>query len=129
MRIATQIEREQIDQYLILSESDLFSEWGRQIVAQSGEDDQYLGIFDDLEELGRKTFQSVELELRDQLCVKWKLCEKIDNNTLSDFSNLVVTLADVLVATSTHVPLPTLLIATTIVKIGVREFCGCQAKH
>ncbi len=75
-------------------------------------------------EAGKKKFQELMPQLRRKLCLEWELCQKIDDPVLNDQINLVIAIGDVICAL--HSIIPPNLIATLIVKMGVRAFCSCS---
>jgi len=75
-------------------------------------------------EAGKKKFQELIPQLHKKICGEWELCKKIDDPVLNDQINLVVAIGDVICALIGIIP-PN-LIATLIVKMGVRAFCSCS---
>ena len=73
---------------------------------------------------GRRVFQQMRAQLHQCLCVEWNLCQKLEDAALKDTTNLVVVLGDAL--STAVVGVPPILIASLLVKIGVRVFCGCS---
>jgi hypothetical protein len=119
IRPIDQLERETIEEYLSLDESLLYS-----LVAPyvSGENVAY--TFPEQIKDGKKWFRELEPHLRQKLCQEWELCKKLDDPVLSDQVNLVIAVADV-VCTLIHV-IPPNLIASILVKMGLRTFCHCS---
>ncbi len=74
-------------------------------------------------EAGKKVFDELKPSLYEKVCVDWDCCKKIDNPGLQDDINLVASIADILAAITFG--LPPFVIATLLVKIGLRRFCKC----
>lgn len=112
--------REEIEQYLFLDEDDLYS-------LLSAYSDKYKGVFfspEGQKEAGKEEFQTLSKPLYQQICQKWKLCEKIDDPVLADNVNLVVAIADIIAPLA--IGFPPFVIASILVKIGLRKFCNCS---
>jgi hypothetical protein len=74
-------------------------------------------------EAGKRAFAKLESVLHTQLCDEWGLCAKLKDESVKDATNVVVIIGDVIAA---HVVgLPPFLIASLLVKIGLRQFCKC----
>jgi hypothetical protein len=115
-------EREEIENYLFLDEELLYS----LIPAYAPEYDNTRFSPHGQTAAGRKIFQSMQQELYNLLCKEWKLCKQLDDPTLQDTTQLVVLIGDLI--STTAVGIPPFLIASILVKIGVREFCNCGRK-
>lgn len=111
-------EHEVIEEYLSLDESLLYS----LIPPYTGE--RVLYTLPGQIEAGKKKFLELIPQLQQKLCVDWELCKKIDDPVLNDQISLVVAIGDVICALVGVIP-PN-LIATLIIKMGVRAFCSCS---
>ena len=122
IRAISQLEQEEISNYLALDEELLYSlippylpEYQNTVFAPEGQITA-----------GKKTFKSMEKQLHKKLCKQWKLCKRIDDPTFEDTTKLIVLIGDVIATPAVGVP--PFLIASIVVKIGVREFCNCKRK-
>jgi len=109
-------DRARIGKYLQLDEEQLYS-----VLASNLEN----VLFDPAGQraAGRQIFEKLQATLRTRLCDEWGLCTKLDDESVKDATNVVVIIGDVIAA---HVGgLPPFLIASLLVKIGVRRFCKC----
>ncbi|GHP01033.1 hypothetical protein KSF_110800 [Reticulibacter mediterranei] len=111
-------ERELIEDYLSLDESLLYS-----LIPPYIEEGVLYTLPGQIDS-GKKTFQELIPRLQKKICQEWELCKKIDDPVLNDQINLVVAIGDVICALVGIIP-PN-LIATLIVKMGVRAFCSCS---
>ena len=118
LRDATAEERNEIDKYLQLDEEYLYS-----LIPPHLESDIFYD-FNGQIEAGKKAFTAMETTIQTRLCDDWELCNKIDDPHLADITNLVVVIGDVLSTTVSG--LPPFLVASLLVKTGLRKFCGCQ---
>ena len=73
---------------------------------------------------GKSYFDSIHDRLQQTICHEWDLCTKIADPRWDDGVQLVAALGDVVAAVTVGVP--PLLIASLVVKIGVRSFCACS---
>jgi len=115
-------EREEIENYLFLDEDNLYS-----LLPQY--DSEYKGAYFSPEgqrAAGKKLFQSLQEQLNEKLCKEWDMCKKISDPIFEDSMKLVIVIGDVIA--TTVIMLPPILIATILVKIGVRKFCHCSEK-
>ncbi len=63
-------------------------------------------------------------KLHEKICGEWRLCDKIEDVVhFKDAVNLVVVVGDAISAVT--VGIPPVLVASLLVKIGLRKFCGC----
>lgn len=75
------------------------------------------------QETGKHIFINVQTSLHARLCDEWDLCAKLNNENVKDAADVVIVVGDVIAA---HVVgLPPFLIASLLVKIGLRKFCKC----
>jgi hypothetical protein len=112
-------DRERIAKYLQLDEEHLYS------VLASHAEELRGTVFDPAgqQKAGRRVFEKLEEGLRTRLCDEWGLCAKLETADLKDATNLVVLIGDVI---AVHVGgLPPFLVASLLVKIGLRRFCRC----
>ena len=109
-------DRARIGKYLQLDEDQLYS-----VLASITE----TGVFDPAGQraAGKRTFARLEVTLHTRLCDEWGLCDKLKDESVKDATNVVVIIGDVI---ATHLGgLPPFLIASLLVKIGLRHFCKC----
>jgi hypothetical protein len=118
IRSIDQEERETIEEYLSLDESLLYS-----LIPPYVSEGTVYTLPGQIES-GKKWFRELEPRLRQKLCQEWDLCKKIDDPALSDQVNLVIAIADI-ICTFVHV-IPPNLIASILVKMGLRAFCHCS---
>lgn len=111
-------EREIIEEFLSLDESLLYS-----LIPPYVEEGVLYTLPGQIE-AGKKKFQELMPQLHKKICQEWELCKKIDDPVLNDQINLVVAIGDVVCALVGIIP-PN-LIATLLVKMGVRAFCSCS---
>ena len=118
-KIAETKERERIEKYLKLdlpslcSLIPLFSE--DMLFAPSGQISR-----------GEQLLEELKPALRRLLCRKWRLCEKIPGDMDMDEVELIATIAEVIAPLVYKIP--PALIATILLKLGIRKFCGCEGK-
>jgi len=74
------------------------------------------------EKAGREIFESLRSALHQRVCVDWDLPSKLDDPVAQDAVGLTVAVADVV--SSLTLGVPPFLIATILVKIGIRQFCS-----
>lgn len=117
-----QPEREEIEMYLTLDEEQLYS----LIPPYMTEYDSILFSPTGQINAGKRAFQSFDQQLKETLCKEWKLCKKLDDPVYQDTVSLVVVIGDAL--STAIVGIPPILIASILVKIGVRTFCACTKK-
>ena len=120
LREISDSERKEIEGYLRLGEDDLYallssaaSEGGGHVFSEPGQ-----------ESGGRQAFEDLQEFLHNQLCQEWNLCAKIDDPVLSDNINLATAIADALAPFL--IGFPPFVIASILIKIGVRKFCQCS---
>ena len=68
------------------------------------------------------------LNVQHELCHNWRWCERLAANEHKNETQMAFVAADYLIHESTfyHHAFPT-LVAATVVKIGVEDFCGCKS--
>lgn len=117
LRDSTAEERKQIEKYLQLDEAYLYS-----LIPPYLEPG---GIYDFQGQVsaGKRLFESMQSSIRARLCEEWALCAKIDHPSFKDATNIVVVIGDVLSTTISGIP--PFLVASLLVKIGLRKFCEC----
>ena len=120
IRDINEAERQEIAKYLMLDEQWLYSlippylpEYERAFFESEGQI-----------KAGRKKFEEMRQNLHEVICEDFDICRKIDDPVLNDTLNLVVVIGDVISATI--VGIPPFLLASIVVKIGVRNFCNCE---
>ncbi len=109
-------DRARIEKYLHLDSEQLYSLIGSY---KEGV------IFDPAgqREAGREMFAELEGPIQAKLCGEWDLCARLESENVKDATNVVVIVGDVI---ASHVTgLPPFLIASLLVKIGLRRFCKC----
>jgi hypothetical protein len=114
-------EREEIEKYLMLDDSWLYSlippylpEYKHTEFAPEGQI-----------EAGKNKFQELKQRLYVKICKEWDICKKIDHPMFDDELNLVVVIGDAISTVSMSIP--PFLIASIILKIGLRKFCDCPS--
>ena len=115
-------EHEEIENYLSLDEDMLYS-----LLPQY--DAQYDGQYfspDAQISAGKQIFQSLQEKLNQKICIEWDMCKKINDPVFEDSLKLVIVIGDAIATKILMVP--PILIASILVKIGVRSFCHCSAK-
>lgn len=120
LRKISELEREEIEEYLFLDEDELYS-----LIPSYF--DKYKGTFfspDGQKKAGIKEFQALRGVIYDKLCQEWGLCNKIDDPVLADNINLVTAIADII--SPFLIGFPPFVIASILVKIGIRKFCNCS---
>jgi hypothetical protein len=115
----SQRDRELIGRYLRLDEETLYSVLAAQAEGLRG----YVFDAAGQKAAGKRIFNELKAGLRTRLCDEWHLCAKLDDASLKDATNLVVVVGDVVSAGVTGVP--PFLVASLLVKIGLRQFCKC----
>lgn len=113
-------EKEEIENYLFLDEDILYS-----LLPQY--DSQYdATVFspDGQTNAGKQIFQSLREKLDQKICKEWDMCKKINDPVFEDSMKLVIVIGDALATTVLMVP--PILIASILVKIGIRSFCHCS---
>lgn len=113
--------REEIEQYLFLDEDDLYSLIPAYCEKYKGTAFSPCGQ----EEAGKKEFQALIKPLYNQVCQQWGLCQKIDEPVFADNVNLVVAIADFIAPIV--IGFPPFVIASILVKMGLRKFCDCRS--
>ena len=111
-------ERETIEEYLSLDEDLLYS-----LIPPYIEEGTRYTLPGQIAS-GKKWFRELEPRLRQKLCEEWELCKKLDDPVLADQVNLVIAVADVICALVQIIP-PN-LIASLLIKMGLRTFCRCS---
>jgi hypothetical protein len=113
-------ERERVEKYLLLGEDQLFSLIPHYLP------DYKEAVFSPIgqREVGREWFAGVRGRLEQRLCREWQLCEKLDDPTFDDVGKLVIVVGDTVATVVAGVP--PVLVASLIVRIGVRRFCDCR---
>lgn len=76
--------------------------------------------------IGKDEFEETRSELREFLCERWALCDKLSNPKWDDPINLVAAIADAISAQSLN-GIPPFVIGVLLFKIGLRAFCGCES--
>ena len=112
-------EHEEITKYLMLDENMLYS----LIPPYFPEYEGTLFTMEGQIDAGREKFQTLRPRLRVKICEEWELCKKIDDSILQDEVNLVIAIADILSTITTGIP--PFLVASILVRIGLRNFCNC----
>jgi hypothetical protein len=110
-------DRSRIGKYLQLDEDQLYS-----VLATYTDKNS---VFDPAGQraAGKRAFARLEATLHARLCDEWGLCARLKEESVKDATNVVVIIGDVIAA---HVVgLPPFLIASLLVKIGLRQFCKC----
>ena len=75
---------------------------------------------------GQAKHQNYESYLQQIICGQWRLCNQVNNAYFENPTHLIVAIADLIMASDLPIPIPALLVATTIVKGGARKFCRCR---
>ncbi|MDF2434100.1 MAG: hypothetical protein JWP44_3731 [Mucilaginibacter sp.] len=122
LRKVSDEEKEQIKKLLSLDEDRLFS-------LLPHYDDSYTEVFFMTEgeiKAGKKVFEKLSNTIKHKVCNEWKACQKIKDSSFDDEIVLVAALGDV-IATAI-IKVPPFIIATLLIKIGVRNFCNCNSK-
>jgi hypothetical protein len=112
-------DRERIEKYLQLDEKHLYSVLATHAEELRGKIYDPAGQQAD----GKRVFEGLEAGLRTRLCDEWGLCAKLEDASVKDATNLVVIIGDVIAARV--IGLPPFLVASLLVKIGLRRFCKC----
>jgi|ERR1700730_11191565 hypothetical protein len=110
--------RKEIIEYLSLEEEDFYPILGAYSAAQGTLFSPRGQI-----EAGKRYFSSIRHDLHQKICVEWNLCAKIADPRWGDGVQLAAVLGDIV--STVAVGVPPLIIASLIVKIGVRSFCSC----
>jgi hypothetical protein len=121
-RVPSESERERIRKYLSLDEESLYSLLPLYL-------DEYAGTAfspEGQQEAGRSAFRQRRARIHQSLCRDWQLCRKIDHPAFTDTINLVVVVGDAIATAVSGIP--PILVASLLVKIGLRSFCGCQPR-
>jgi len=116
-------ERKEITDYLSLDIDQLYSLIGASERYDSEPD--ISGWVDNIQ-IGKELFKKLENSIHQKICVEWQICRKLDNPEFQDLANLVVEIAVIIAGIGTKIPL--LVIASLIVKIGVRKFCNSHSE-
>lgn len=116
MREITDEERTTIETYLSHTEDMLYAE-----LAPPQRD-----LFTDLQvaaKAGQQEFERHRQKLYQRICVQEDICTKLGNPELSDKINLIIAIGDIVAASA--IGIPPFIVATLIVRMGVRKFCQC----
>lgn len=122
IRKIDETEQKEIEKYLMLDETMLYSLIPPYLPEYRGT----LFTFNGQIEAGRKKFRAMQQQLYVIICKEWELCKKIDDDVSQDKYNLVIAIGDVI--STIAVGIPPCLIASILVKMGLREFCNCPHK-
>lgn len=112
-------ERERAERYLLLDEEQLYP----LIPPYLTEYDHTRFSPDGQREAGRTWFEAIRGSLEQKLCDEWRMCRTIGRPEFADAAALVVVIGDAIATTVAGVP--PVLVATIIVRMGVRRFCDC----
>lgn len=74
-------------------------------------------------EAGATWFAAQRTRLEARVCDDWQMCKAIDDPRFEDAAKLVVVIGDAVAAAVTGVP--PVLVASIIVRMGLRNFCNC----
>ena len=114
-------ERERAEKFLRLDEDQLYSliptyldEYRETSFSPSGQ-----------REAGMTWFAAVRLSLEHKVCEEWQMCKRINDPNFQDVTNLVLVIGDAV--TTVIAGVPPFLVASIIVRIGVRNFCSCSS--
>ena len=77
-----------------------------------------------LQNLGRRRFADLRMSLYRRICLEAQFCSKLDDPQINDAVTLVSTLADVIASSTIGVPVPAIVLASLIVRMGIRKFCS-----
>lgn len=80
-------------------------------------------VFKDIAINGKNYLKSIEGQLYNKVCIEWNCCERLSNTDYSDDIELIAAIADAIA--SVTIGFPPALIATILVKKGLRQFCRC----
>ena len=116
-------EREAIENYLYLDEEQLYSLLPQYDAAYNN---TYFSP-DGQQATGKKIFDNLKQRLKQKICNEWSMCKKINDPVFEDSLKLAIVIGDA-IATSL-IMLPPVLIASIILKIGLRKFCSCSDKN
>ena len=119
IRPIDQTERAQVQKYLMLDEALLYSLIPPYLPEHRGTAFAPKGQV----AAGRKKVDEIRGKLHEKICGEWQLCDKIEDAAFKDAVNLVVVVGDAISAVT--VGIPPVLVASLLVKIGLRKFCGC----
>ncbi len=120
IRDVSESEREEIEEYLFLDDNDLYS----LLPAYS---EKYKGTVFAPEgqiKAGKEEFKGIQRSVHSKICLEWQFCQKADDALLGDYINLVVVIADLIAPVVMQ--FPPFIIASILVKIGIRKFCNCS---
>jgi hypothetical protein len=76
---------------------------------------------------GQALLEDLKPVLRESLCNAWQLCEKIQDEADVDEVALIATIAEVISPVVHNIPAT--LVATILVKLGLRNFCDCPIEN
>lgn len=114
-------ERERAEKFLLLDEDQLYSLIPPYL-------DEYQGTSfapEGQREAGRTWFAAVRGRLEHKLCEEWQMCKMLGDANFQDATNLVLVIGDAVTTVTTGVP--PFLVSSIIVRMGVRNFCGCSS--
>jgi hypothetical protein len=120
IRHPTDKEKFEIEYYLRLDETDLHSLYKLYLQPESS---RSVFVF----KQGRHP--NYEPYLQQLICGQWGLCNQLNDLYFEDRTDLIVAIANVIMASDISIPVPALLIATTIVKGGAHKFCRCRGLY
>ncbi|MCY7275906.1 MAG: hypothetical protein LH702_19750 [Phormidesmis sp. CAN_BIN44] len=115
--------KQEIEEYLSLDENLLYS-----LIPPYLEEGRLYSPEGQIEE-GKRKFDELKPSLYENICINWDCCSKIDAPALQDNINLIATLADIVAVASSSIGIPPFIIATILVKIGLRRFCKCRERN
>ena len=120
LKVVEDAEKRRIEKYLKLDVPLLCS-----LIPLSGKDT----LFNPSGQIarGQDLLEELKPAIQASLCSAWHLCEKIPDETYIDEVELIATIADV-ISPVVH-DIPATLIATILVKLGIRKFCECQGQE
>src|SRR5262245_18152614 len=114
-------ERQRAEKYLLLDQEQLYS-----LIPQYLE--EYQGTLfapDGQREAGRTWFAAIRVRLEHTVCEEWQMCRRINDPNFEDMAKLVLVIGDAVTTVTTGVP--PFLVASIIVRMGLRNFCGCSS--
>lgn len=120
MRNPSAIEKAELEYYLGLDLDSLWLLLGQAVGSREGA--QYSPKT--AMEKGRNWIDSVRKTLYEKICVKWNYCIKRNNERLKDRYVLGAAVGDLILTAIGG--LPTLLVVSILMKMGLDDFCGCD---